>query len=176
MIFIIIFLIFIVIIGVVGFILESKAKKVRIYLGDGATPPMFATDRSSGMDIYTSSSFVIKPGKMHIHDTNVVVDYELMNSVHDCCLDIYPRSSLSAKRCVILGNSIGLIDPDYNGSEDHIKLILINLSDEEQTFTKGERIAQLVFKKVIVPKNIEIRDIKSIGRNRNRGGLGSSGR
>lgn len=58
---------------------------------------------------------------------------------------VRPRSGLAIKQGITCLNSPGTIDADYRGE---LKVILINLSDEEQPIANGDRIAQLVFQQV----------------------------
>ena len=58
---------------------------------------------------------------------------------------VRPRSGLAVKQGITVLNAPGTIDADYRGE---IKIILINLSDEEQVINPGDRIAQLVLQKV----------------------------
>lgn len=58
---------------------------------------------------------------------------------------IRPRSGLATKQGITCLNTPGTVDSDYRGE---IKVILINLSGEEQTVQPGERIAQMVIQKV----------------------------
>jgi dUTP pyrophosphatase len=54
---------------------------------------------------------------------------------------VRPRSGLALKHGITVLNSPGTIDADYRGE---LKIILINLSQEEFIINDGERIAQLV--------------------------------
>lgn len=58
---------------------------------------------------------------------------------------IRPRSGAAIKQGLTCLNSPGTIDADYRGE---IKIILINLSSEEQVINHGDRIAQMVIQKV----------------------------
>lgn len=58
---------------------------------------------------------------------------------------IRPRSGLAIKQGITCLNTPGTIDADYRGE---IKVILINLSNEEQVIDHGDRIAQMVIQKV----------------------------
>jgi dUTP pyrophosphatase len=58
---------------------------------------------------------------------------------------IRPRSGLAAKHGISLVNTPGTIDADYRGE---IKVIMINLSNENYTIHDGDRIAQMVISKV----------------------------
>ena len=54
---------------------------------------------------------------------------------------IRPRSGLAYKHGITVLNSPGTIDADYRGE---VKVLLVNLSDEEVKLEHGERIAQMV--------------------------------
>lgn len=58
---------------------------------------------------------------------------------------IRPRSGLAIKQGITCLNTPGTIDADYRGE---IKIILINLSAEEQVIYPGDRIAQMIIQKV----------------------------
>lgn len=60
-------------------------------------------------------------------------------------VQVRPRSGLAIKQGITCLNTPGTIDSDYRGE---IKIILINLSDEEQVIQPGDRIAQLIVQKV----------------------------
>lgn len=54
---------------------------------------------------------------------------------------LFPRSGLGHKHGVVLGNGIGVIDPDYRGE---VKVSLLNRGSRVYVVSPGERIAQLV--------------------------------
>jgi len=58
---------------------------------------------------------------------------------------IRPRSGLAIKQGITCLNTPGTIDADYRGE---IKVILINLSNEQVTIQDGDRIAQMVIQQV----------------------------
>jgi dUTP pyrophosphatase len=60
-------------------------------------------------------------------------------------VQIRPRSGLAIKQGITCLNTPGTIDSDYRGE---IKIILINLSAEEQVIHPGDRIAQMIVQKV----------------------------
>ena len=57
---------------------------------------------------------------------------------------IRPRSGLAYKYGITVLNSPGTIDADYRGE---IKILLVNLSNENFTIKNGERIAQMIVSK-----------------------------
>ncbi|HMX77338.1 MAG TPA: dUTP diphosphatase, partial [Chitinophagaceae bacterium] len=83
---------------------------------------------------------------------------------------IRPRSGLAIKQGITCLNTPGTIDSDYRGE---IKIILINLSAEEQVIQPADRIAQMVFQKVeqIAWKQASELNISE----RNEGGFGHTG-
>jgi dUTP pyrophosphatase len=84
---------------------------------------------------------------------------------------IRPRSGLAIKQGITCLNTPGTIDADYRGE---IKIILINLSKEEQVIQHGDRIAQMVFQQVKKGIWVETEQLELTGRNA--GGFGHTGK
>ena len=86
-------------------------------------------------------------------------------------VQVRPRSGLAIKQGITCLNTPGTIDADYRGE---IKIILINLSQEEQVINTGDRIAQMVVQKVekTVWKPVEELEVTE----RNAGGFGHTGK
>ena len=87
-------------------------------------------------------------------------------------IQVRPRSGLALKRGLTVLNTPGTVDANYRGE---VGVILVNLSNEEQTVEPGERVAQLVFAKVDL---MELEEIEVITKDTERGdqGYGDSGR
>lgn len=104
--------------------------------------PAYATSGSSGMDIKASipQEIILKPLERTLVPTGLFIElpegYEAQ---------IRPRSGLAIKQGLTCLNTPGTIDADYRGE---IKVILINLSNEDQVIHNGDRIAQMVIQKV----------------------------
>ncbi len=84
---------------------------------------------------------------------------------------VRPRSGLAIKQGITCLNSPGTIDADYRGE---IKIILINLSQEEQVIQHGDRIAQMIIHKVERANWQEV-DVLLVTE-RNEGGFGHTGK
>lgn len=83
---------------------------------------------------------------------------------------IRPRSGLAFKHGITVLNSPGTIDADYRGE---IKVLLVNLSEEDFVITDGERIAQMV---IAAHARISFQLATQIGETvRGEGGFGSTG-
>ncbi|CFX68166.1 Deoxyuridine triphosphate nucleotidohydrolase [Syntrophomonas zehnderi OL-4] len=105
--------------------------------------PHYQTPGSAGVDLYAANEqdIIIPVGGRAQIPTGIAVamptDYEAQ---------IRPRSGLALKYGLTLLNTPGTIDSDYRGE---IKLIVINLGDKEYTLKRGERIAQMVFSRIM---------------------------
>lgn len=83
---------------------------------------------------------------------------------------VRPRSGLAMRQGLTCLNTPGTIDSDYRGE---IKVILVNLSEEEQVIHDGDRIAQLVISKY---ERVEWNLVHQIDESaRGDGGFGSTG-
>ncbi|MCX7560323.1 dUTP diphosphatase [Sulfitobacter sp. F26204] len=87
---------------------------------------------------------------------------------------VLPRSGLGHKKGLVLGNTVGLIDPDYDGE------ILISVWNRNAIGTApveirpGERIGQMAFVSVVRP-TFEVVDEFTRKTARGAGGFGSTG-
>ena len=83
-----------------------------------------------------------------------------------------PRSGLALKHGVTCLNTPGLIDSGYRGE---LKVLLVN-TDPTEPFevVRGERIAQLVIKRVEECRFVEVDELPAS--DRGEGGFGSTGR
>ncbi len=130
--------------------------------------PNYATPQSAGMDLRanTTETIVIKPLQRVLVPTGLHIQlpqgYEAQ---------IRPRSGLAIKHGIGLVNSPGTIDADYRGE---IKIIVVNLSNEEFTLNPGERIAQMIISKYEKATLIECKFLDET--ERGEGGFGSTGK
>jgi dUTP pyrophosphatase len=116
--------------------------KVRIINQSQNPLPEYATSGSSGMDIRANLEIpvLLKPLQRALVPTGLFL--EIPNGYE---AQIRPRSGLAIKQGITCLNTPGTIDADYRGE---LKVILINLSDQEHLIENGDRIAQLVFQQV----------------------------
>lgn len=84
---------------------------------------------------------------------------------------IRPRSGLAIKHGITCLNSPGTIDSDYRGE---IKIILVNLSNEEHVVEHGDRIAQMIIQTVEKAEWIEVKVLNES--KRGVGGFGHTGK
>lgn len=100
--------------------------------------PQYETGASAGMDLraFLNDPIVLKPLERTLIPTGLFIELPAGFEAQ-----IRPRSGMALKKGISLVNAPGTIDADYRGE---IKLITINLSNEEVTIQDGERIAQMV--------------------------------
>lgn len=120
-------------------------KNIQIKLiGGNNIIPKYATEGSAGIDLHALliTPLIIRPWKTHLIRTGVMIHIGDANVT----AVILPRSGLGHNHGIILGNSVGLIDSDYQGE---IKISCWNRTRESYTIEPDQRIAQLVFLPVI---------------------------
>ncbi|TIX97532.1 MAG: dUTP diphosphatase, partial [Mesorhizobium sp.] len=108
---------------------------------------------------------LILPGKRALVPTGLIL--EIPEGVEG---QVRPRSGLAFKHGLTCLNTPGTIDSDYRGE---VKVLLINLGDEDFAVTRGMRIAQIVFASVM-QATVEERTLAG-GTTRGSGGFGSTG-
>lgn len=108
-------------------------------INKGAQPlPAYQTAIAAGADMYAdiTDPITLQPLQRQLISTGIFLElpqgYEAQ---------IRPRSGLAFKHGITVLNSPGTIDADYRGE---IKILLINLSNENFTIQAGDRIAQIV--------------------------------
>lgn len=147
---------------------KMSAIQIKIINRSSNPLPEYATAGSSGMDIRASLDHPQKfqPFERMLIPTGLFIElppgYEAQ---------VRPRSGLAIKQGVTCLNSPGTIDADYRGE---IKIILINLSQEEQVIEPGDRIAQMIIQKVDKGSWKEVEELEITGRNA--GGFGHTGK
>ncbi len=112
--------------------------KVKIQLKDGAKAPVYSSSQAAGADICAclDNDYILQSGKRAVIPTGIFMQLPVGYEAQ-----IRPRSGLAAKFGITVLNTPGTIDSDYRGE---IKIILINLSDEDFIIHHGDRIAQMV--------------------------------
>lgn len=141
--------------------------EIKIVNTSGNSIPGYATSGSSGLDLRASlpEPVVLKPMERKMISTGLFLEIPEGYEVQ-----VRPRSGLAWKHGITCLNSPGTVDSDYRGE---LKVILINLSNEEHVIHHGDRIAQMVLSKV--EKAILQPVIKLSSTARGEGGFGHTG-
>ena len=129
--------------------------------------PKYETGGSAGMDLraFLPEPVTLQPLERRLIPTGLYIaipeGYEAQ---------IRPRSGLAIKRGLSLVNTPGTIDSDYRGEW---MVPVINLSQEAQTITDGERIAQMIIARHDIGQWLEVEVLPETSRGA--GGFGHTG-
>ncbi|MBO6117530.1 MAG: dUTP diphosphatase [Bacteroidales bacterium] len=129
--------------------------------------PKYETPQSAGMDLraFISEPITIKPMQRILVPTGLFIELEQGFEAQ-----IRPRSGLAYKNGITVLNSPGTIDADYRGE---LKVLLINLSNEDFVINSGERIAQMVIAAHATAQTKEVQELSQT--QRGEGGFGHTG-
>jgi dUTP pyrophosphatase len=105
--------------------------------------PIYSSESASGADLKADidKDIVLVPGAVKLVSTGTYLD--IPEGFEG---QVRPRSGLAFRSGITVLNTPGTIDSDYRGE---VKVILINLGNEDFTVKRGDRIAQLVFAPVV---------------------------
>jgi dUTP pyrophosphatase len=130
--------------------------------------PDYASEHAAGMDLKAnlSEDVILKPLQRALIPTGLFIELPIGHEAQ-----IRPRSGLAFKNGVTVLNTPGTIDADYRGE---IKVLLVNLSNEDFVVKNGERIAQMIIGK---HEKVEWYVVSELAHSsRGTGGFGSTGR
>ncbi|MBS0351834.1 MAG: dUTP diphosphatase [Proteobacteria bacterium] len=138
-------------------------------IGDSFPLPQYATEGSAGLDLRAclDHALLLNPGQVELIPTGLAIHIADAN----VAAVILPRSGLGHQHGIILGNSVGLIDSDYQGP---LMISLWNRGIKPYKIEPGERVAQLVMVPILKAKFEVVDDFKQS--KRGGGGFGSSGK
>ena len=141
---------------------------VRVHrLSDAARLPSYETAGAAGFDLAASADVTIGPGEVRLIPTGLVIEVPRGHF-----LGIFARSSTPLKRGLMLANGVGVVDSDYCGPNDEIKIQVLNFTASPVTVNAGDRIAQ----GVILPfVRAEWQEEETAASATSRGGFGSTG-
>jgi len=142
---------------------------VQLAHAHGLPLPAYETNGAAGMDLRAAveddAPIVLKPGARVMAPTGLAFAVPPGFEAQ-----VRPRSGLAAKAGVTCLNTPGTIDSDYRGE---VKVILINLGEEDFTIRRGDRIAQLVIAPVTQASWSLVASLEETARGA--GGFGSTG-
>ena len=131
----------------------------------GLPLPTYATAGSVGFDLLCREDTEIAPRTVELIPSNVIVripeGYMLMLTL---------RSSTPLRKGLLIPNGVGIIDQDYCGEGDELRVQVFNFREEAVLVKRGERIAQGIFIPVTRVSWVEVDEM-----GQGRGGFGSTG-
>jgi dUTP pyrophosphatase len=132
--------------------------------------PRYQSDAAAAIDLHAclDAALTIPPGAP---PTLISAGFAVHIADPHIAALVLPRSGMGHKKGLVLGNLVGLIDPDYTGP---IMVSAWNRGTAPVTLTPGERFAQMMFVPVIRPVLTEVAAFSQLS-NRGAGGFGSTG-
>lgn len=127
---------------------------------------MYETDGSVGFDLLARESITVDTQSIILIPANVIVEVP-----DGYVLVVASRSSTPRRYGLTKPHGIGIIDQDYCGPEDEVKIQVLNFTDKPVTIEKGTKIAQGMF---IRADRFEFEEVDEI-KEGSRGGFGSTG-
>lgn len=129
--------------------------------------PAYGTPGAAAFDLGASADTVVPPHGIALVPTGLVVRVP-----EGHFLAILARSSTPLKRGLIVANGMGVVDSDYCGPADEVKIQVLNVTDAPVHVAAGDRIAQGMV--LAAPRVTFVEATTADGPSR--GGFGSTGR
>ena len=141
--------------------------RARIRRLRGTVPlPKYESNEAAGFDLSAAEDVIVPPGEVRLVPTGLVVEVP-----RGMFLGVFARSSTPLKRGLMVANGVGIIDPDYCGPEDEVKIQVLNFTSRPVEIKNGDRIAQGIFLPATRVEWQEADDLRA----RSRGGFGATG-
>jgi dUTP pyrophosphatase len=128
--------------------------------------PRYETPGAAAFDLAAAADIEVPPRTVVLVPTGLVVRVP-----EGHFLAILARSSTPLKRGLIVANGMGVVDSDYCGPTDEVKIQVLNVTDTPVQITAGDRIAQGM---VLAAPHVTFVETAADGPSR--GGFGSTGR
>jgi len=140
---------------------------VRIKKLSSSVPlPRYESDGAAAFDLAAATDVTIPPGQVVLVPTGLVIEVP-----RGMFLGIFARSSTPLKRGLMVANGVGIIDSDYCGPEDEVKIAVLNFTQNPVHVAGGDRIAQGV---LLPATRVTWEEVEAV-RAESRGGFGSTG-
>ncbi len=148
--------------------LQCAMPNVRIRRLHPSVPlPRYETSGAAGFDLAASEHVTIQPGAVALIPTGLVIEVPAGHF-----LGIFARSSTPLKRGLMVANGVGVIDCDYCGAADEIKIQVLNFTAAPVQVNPGDRMAQGL---ILPAVRAEWQEADAELRSGSRGGFGATG-
>jgi dUTP pyrophosphatase len=127
--------------------------------------PAYQTSGSAGFDLAASEAVRIPPGDVRLVPTGLVIEVPA-----GMFLGVFARSSTPLKRGLMVANGVGVVDSDYCGPADEIKIPVMNFTQTPVDVAAGDRIAQGI---LLAAPRVDWEESSEL-RGASRGGFGST--
>ena len=128
--------------------------------------PRYESDQAAAFDLSAADDVIVEPAQVALVPTGLVIEVPA-----GFFLGIFARSSTPLKRGLMVANGVGVIDPDYCGPADEIRVAVVNFTAAPVTIRRGDRLAQGIF----LPSPRVTWEETDLLRQDSRGGFGATG-
>jgi dUTP pyrophosphatase len=128
--------------------------------------PAYGTAGSAGFDLAASADVTIPAQSIMLVPTGLVIEVPVGHF-----LAIFARSSTPLKRGLMVANGVGVVDSDYSGPADEVRIQLLNVTGSDVRVSKGDRLAQGIVLPAPRVTWVEVAGMRA----ESRGGFGSTG-
>jgi dUTP pyrophosphatase len=127
--------------------------------------PRYESDGAAAFDLAASTDLTVEPGQVALVPTGLVIEVP-----RGMFLGIFARSSTPFKRGLMVANGVGVVDQDYCGPDDEVKIAVLNFTSAPVRVAAGDRIAQ----GMLLPVDRVEWEEAQVLRGTSRGGFGST--
>jgi dUTP pyrophosphatase len=127
--------------------------------------PEYQSPGAAGFDLAAGRDIDVAPNTIALVPTGLVI-----RAPEGHFLGIFARSSTPLKHGLMVANGVGVVDPDYAGEHDEVKIAVLNVRASAVTVAPGERIAQGI---VLPAPRVQFEEAAAVAESR--GGFGSTG-
>jgi dUTP diphosphatase len=128
--------------------------------------PRYESDGAAAFDLAAAAEVIVEPGKVALVPTGLIIEVP-----PGMFLGIFARSSTPLKRGLMVANGVGIVDQDYCGPHDEVKIAVVNFTSAPVRISAGDRIAQ----GMLLPVTRVAWEEAGGLREESRGGFGSTG-
>ena len=142
--------------------LRVKIRRLR----DAVALPAYETAGAAAFDLAAADDVTVEPGMVRLVPTGLVIEVP-----DGLFLGIFARSSTPLKRGLMVANGVGIVDSDYCGPADEVKIAVVNLTGTTVQIKAGDRIAQGI---LLPAPRVTWDEVSDLGA-QSRGGFGATG-
>ena len=141
-----------------------------------AVLPKYETKGAAAFDLAACEVVRIAPGEVKLVPTGLVIEVP-----PGMFLGVFARSSTPLRRGLMVANGVGVVDPDYCGPDDQVKVAVLNFTARSIDVSAGDRLAQGILLPSVrvtwedVTREDVTREETSAGKTESRGGFGTTG-
>jgi dUTP pyrophosphatase len=128
--------------------------------------PRYESDGAAAFDLAAATDVIVEAGQVALIPTGLIIEVP-----PGMFLGIFARSSTPLKRGLMVANGVGIVDQDYCGPHDEVKIAVVNFTSAPVRVAAGDRLAQ----GMLLPVNRVRWEEVEVMRKESRGGFGSTG-